>query len=214
VVLFTEAEHVVLSRWFEERETRRSCTNGEEVERALASLGIGDVWFNDCLGPVEVAVARILLETDEALLPNWYCTEADGTEVSARKLRDTDEKPRRKVALRSRHLLTINWADSGPGFSWPESYRLVWVPGYDRHVLTASGDGGGEEGCAADAALAAIPPGDAELLERVGEHLRGHWCFGWKEGQEAWAYCFTEGLVSEATALAWRDEVWCEEANR
>ena len=47
--------------------------------------------------------------------------------------------------------------------------------------------------------------------DRVGERLKGHWCIARNEGQEAWAYCFTEGLVSETTALGWRDEVWCEE---
>ena len=82
VVLFTEAEHVVLSRWFEEKENGRFCTGGEEMERALESMGIADVNFDDYHGSVDVAVARIVLETDESLLPNWFCTEADGTEVS------------------------------------------------------------------------------------------------------------------------------------
>ena len=33
-------------------------------------------------GRLEVAVARILLENDEHRLPNWWCTEEDGTAVS------------------------------------------------------------------------------------------------------------------------------------
>jgi hypothetical protein len=34
----------------------------------------------------------------------------------------------------------INWADSGPGLSWPADYNLVWLPTYDRFVLTYSAD--------------------------------------------------------------------------
>jgi hypothetical protein len=39
-----------------------------------------------------------------------------------------------------RHLLTINWADSRPGFSWPVAYYVAWLPYYDRFVVTASAD--------------------------------------------------------------------------
>jgi len=37
-------------------------------------------------------------------------------------------------------LFQINWADSGPGLSWPADYNLVWVPSFARFVLTYSAD--------------------------------------------------------------------------
>lgn len=210
VVLFTEDEHLVLGRWFEERTTRRSCTHGEEMDRALDALGVPDACHNDdVLGRVEIAVARILLEADEQLLPNWYCWDEDGEEHSARSYRGPEERPRRKVALRSQHILTINWADGGPGMSWPESYRLIWVPGYERWVVTVSCDFHPNPGCE-DAALGTFEAGADGLEAPIGEILRHHWELTAGYDQPAWAYLFTEGLVSEATALAWRDAVWPE----
>jgi len=38
------------------------------------------------------------------------------------------------------YLLTINWADSGPGFSWPVAYHVTWVPICDEYVVTQSAD--------------------------------------------------------------------------
>lgn len=38
------------------------------------------------------------------------------------------------------YLFTLNWADSGPGFSWPGAYYTTWVPSYERFVVTYSAD--------------------------------------------------------------------------
>lgn len=34
----------------------------------------------------------------------------------------------------------INWADSGPGYSWPESYYVTYLPGLEKYIVTASLD--------------------------------------------------------------------------
>jgi hypothetical protein len=39
-----------------------------------------------------------------------------------------DRRAHRKVELWPRHLLTINWADSAPGVSWPVAYKATYVP--------------------------------------------------------------------------------------
>jgi hypothetical protein len=44
-------------------------------------------------------------------------------------------------------LLCINWADSGPGFSWPEAYHITRIPGFDQHIVTASRDSPDAWGC-------------------------------------------------------------------
>jgi hypothetical protein len=50
------------------------------------------------------------------------------------------QKVRRQAALLASELFAIDWAVQGPGFSWPVYYHLVWVPIYERFVVTASAD--------------------------------------------------------------------------
>ena len=72
-------------------------------------------------------MAAFVLERIQDTLPQWASVklreneneEADITlarEVKARRARRT-------VELVPQYLLTINWADSGPGFSWPVAYH-------------------------------------------------------------------------------------------
>ena len=80
-------------------------------------------------------------EQVERQLPGWSAITDDGEFVTERHFRDVSAIPHRKVAvLPPRHLLTINWADSGPGYSWPVAYYVAWLPYYDRFVVTASAD--------------------------------------------------------------------------
>ena len=52
-----------------------------------------------------------------------------------------------RLAFNPQLICTINWADSGPGFSWPESYHVTYLPGFDKFVVTASRDGPDAWGC-------------------------------------------------------------------
>ena len=52
-----------------------------------------------------------------------------------------------RLAFNPQLVCTINWADSGPGYSWPESYHVTYLPGFDRFVMTASRDGPDAWGC-------------------------------------------------------------------
>src|SRR5262249_14743211 len=75
---------------------------------------------------IDVAVAQILLERVQDRLPQWgVWSPEDGVQLARPIL---DRRAHRKVVLSPRHLLTINWADSGPGFSWPVAYYAVYVP--------------------------------------------------------------------------------------
>ena len=91
----------------------------------------GDWW-------VEAAVATILLRSIEHRLPNWGAWSPETGVKLARKRRP--RKDSRRLHLVSQHLFTINWASSGPGFSWPHRYTLTWVPLYERYVVTVSAD--------------------------------------------------------------------------
>jgi hypothetical protein len=37
-------------------------------------------------------------------------------------------------------LFQINWATSGPGFTWPEVYYLCWLPVFERWVVVSARD--------------------------------------------------------------------------
>ena len=158
---------------------------------------------------LENAVARICLEPVAPELPQWGSI-TDGKVTLART-------HRRRTALRShrprrpRHLFTINWADSGPGFSWPEKYYVARLPGYEVCIVTGSADGPDAHGYS-DFALGWYLGGVSDV-EKAGESIRAWWAKqeGW--GQARWAYLFGTGSVDETTAEAWADTVWPPEVD-
>ena len=97
-------------------------------------------WLQDEQAQVNNAVARLVLETTAERLPNFAVfNQSDGSVISARN--STDVIPRhRKVATLPTFLFEINWATSGPGFAWHESYHVGYVAEYDVHIVTASQD--------------------------------------------------------------------------
>ena len=210
VDLFTSDEHLVLCDWFG--------VNYPPSER----------WIEDILDEwniprdichyqrTDAAVARILLERIQDRLPNWAGL-AGGRFVMARPF--FDRRARRKVELWPHYLLTINWADSGPGFSWPVAYNATYLPGFDRTVVTASGDCTEVFGVC-DVAIGVFGPevsiveGSRDIIVSDWARQRGEW------DQQRWAYLFGTGLVSKAEAQSWADEVWadhreeCDESDR
>ena len=131
VDLFTADEHLVLCDWF-----------GIDYPCSERSIDdILDAWNIPNEIPehrrIDAAVAQILLERVQDDLPNWTAGVGDRFVVARPIL---DRRAVRKVELWPRHLMTINWADRGPGFSWPVAYKATYVPGFSRTVVTASAD--------------------------------------------------------------------------
>ena len=155
---------------------------------------------------IDVAVAQILLERVQERLPQWAALTDDGV-ILARPI--LDRRAQRKVELWPQHLLTINWANSGPGFSWPVAYSAIYVPGFDRTVVTASGDCPEAFGDASDIALGHFGP-EETLLQGSGAIIRGDWRKRLDRGGERWVSLIAAGLVSKAEANAWADEVWLD----
>ena len=102
VDLFTADEQLVLCDWFGV-DTRRS---ERWVRDILDEWNIPEEIYG--YPRTSAAVAQILLERIQDRLPQWV-----GPTEGARPL--LDRRSHRKVELWPRHLLTINWADSGPG---------------------------------------------------------------------------------------------------
>ena len=88
---------------------------------------------------LEIAVAHILLHGSQGTLPQWGCVRGNGEVVLGQKglKRPKGAKPLR---FKPRLVCCINWADSGPGFNWPEAYHITEIPGFAQYVVTASRD--------------------------------------------------------------------------
>lgn len=173
------------------------------LEALCDALDVPQVF--DCTR-ADVAVARLLLGGIQRALPAWS-TVFDGRIVSARPVYPTrlDGAP----VFEPTHLATINWADSGPGFSWPEAYHVTTVPELGMHVVTASRDSEDLMGCT-DHALGWVSI-DVSPLEAATALMRANWLRQAGEcEQQAWESAIEEGLLGESELLMLRDEVWQE----
>jgi len=156
--------------------------------------------------PLQIAVARVLLNPIQASLPQWAAVRESGEVLLNRK--EIHRHPQAvRLTLEPQLVCCINWADSGPGYSWPESYHVTYIPGMEKFIVTSSRDGADAFGCA-DHALGGGSAAEGELLvakriiQGFWEHQRNEW------DQERWAYLFDEGLIDSATADAWAEEIW------
>jgi len=185
-----------------------SNTPDEPLEAVFDAMGIS----RDAAFPrLEVAVAQVLLAAREATLPQWGMVKADGEVVLGRQAFERAE-PGGPLRFHGQFVCCINWADSGPGFSWPESYHVFRVPGFERYVVTASRDSTDACGCTDNAighCAADIPAEEAarSMITAFWRMQRDSW------DQQRWACLFDTGLVDRDVAQGWADEVWPPEVD-
>lgn len=185
------------SRWYEEVPEEQSCVRLLRLESD----------FGGEMPDIEVrnAVARVCINAIQERLPQWGCVRADDTVVLGRRL---EERRQSTLALAPLHLFTLNWADSGPGFSWPEAYHATFLPGFNRWVVTMSVDSPDVFGVT-DLAIGSFPAG-GNLVRSSGRVLVAYWrrfhCFDPEMGW--WDYLFDTGLVDSDSAYRWRRRVW------
>jgi hypothetical protein len=151
-----------------------------------------------------VAVSQILLHEIQESLPQWASVSDDEVFLNRKKHKRHKDA---RLAFNPRLICTINWADSGPGMSWPESYHVTFLPGFDKFIVTSSRDGPDAWGCS-DHAIG-VADGSLSPTEAAKEVIINFWrsqVLSW--GQERWAYLFDEGTIGEVVAEAWADEVW------
>ena len=193
--IFSAEEQALLEAWF------RSAPIDQRLGGLLDAAGFD----HDCqhYTRLDAWVGAFAVAEIQEQLPN--CGICDGRGVTlTRSYREVED---RTVTGLSRHLFTINWADSGPGISWPVAYTLVWIPVFDEFVVVASADGTDAFGYA-DFALGHFPAGGdwvAQVKEIVVDDWRAQHA-GWD--QAAWAYLFDSGAIPEEETMAWRREVW------
>ena len=118
-----------------------------------------------------------------------------------------DRRAVRKIEVVPQYLLTINWADSGPGFSWPAAYHVTWLPVYDVYIVTESADSPDAYGYC-DFAIGYFTEPD-DVAKSAGEIIKDDWQWAMNSrDQPRWAYLFGTGLIDEEAAEKMADEVW------
>jgi len=156
--------------------------------------------------------ARIALATIQHRLPQWGSfTPGQGVTYS-RTLRLF---PVRKVNSQPLFLFSVNWADSGPGFSWPESYHVTWIPYYDRFLVTASSDSKDLFGFE-DLSLGSFTGSSKRGadLGKIRHRILGFWQEHRDHEFEAWEGLSKTRAIKETTVLAWRSRVWRKSDSR
>ena len=150
-------------------------------------------WENEIDDACSNAVARLVLSNIQGRLPQWGTVNAQGEVVLARK---RGAVRRQAVSLMPQYLFTINWGDSGPGFSWPEAYYATYVPFYDVYVVTLSQDSPDCYGYA-DLAMGHFAPAEP-VIDGARRVITGQWRTQFGHDRELrWAYLFGTGLVDE-----------------
>jgi hypothetical protein len=199
---FSADERAVIDFWFEHPE--ESPQEDTPAGAFLASVGLppGEVSiYSTCAA----YVAQIALAAVEERLPQW-ASVTETTITLGRDVRPTSQRFNRTVQLQPRHLFEINWANSGPGFSWPCDYYATWLPGYGRWVVTISVDSTDIYNVC-DVAIGWFPDTE-DFHTGVHDIVVREWRGPPDSEIYAWEHFWTPGVVDEATACAWREEVW------
>ncbi|MBX9903966.1 MAG: hypothetical protein K2Y31_06370 [Burkholderiales bacterium] len=193
---FTLEQSIVFEAYFNK-------TSDREIAASIACDRLGVPDETRC-SRIEAAVGQILIHSIQHRLPQWRSTRGDKL-IYGRKYSKSPVGAH--VAFVPQHLFTINWANSGPGLFWPESYHLCYVPIHHRYVAIASQDSTDVYGCT-DQAMGHFEPRERRLVgaKRI---LTAHW----REQldsytQMPWVEVLNEGLVDTKRAERWRQQVW------
>lgn len=152
---------------------------------------------------LENAIARLALNGIEQRLPQWAVFYEDGRALFGRK---HNHKRAGQITLLPLFLFEINWADSGPGFSWPEQYHATYLPGCHRYVVTASQDSPDAYGYE-DIAIGYFP-GDTPLEAGCRQVMIAWWQQRGNAPELRWQDFRVPGLIGESEAGEWADEIW------
>ena len=153
-------------------------------------------------------VAEIALSSVQSKLPQGISIQEDGATVKGRKTWESSVSMRNDILTPS-HLFEINWDDSQPGFSWPESYYVTLLPGYNLYVVTIS-QGSADVNSYFDIAIGCFRADWNKLIaENASLAVKAWWEFQHKElKKNSWKGLLKPGMIDEVSAFGLRDEVW------
>jgi len=144
--LLTRDEHLVISSWLDltknalPAEARRVIQSSGWSDGDWAALRILGTRNEDSDKAIEAAVAATVLRAVWNRLPQWGAWSPETGGLLGRQKPQFTAQEKRKISLLPRRVLSINWANSGPGYSWPNEYNVTWLPIYNYYVLTVSAD--------------------------------------------------------------------------
>jgi hypothetical protein len=152
------------------------------------------------------AAARIALTTIQHKLPQCASYLPGKGLTFARTLKLF---PVRNINSQPLLLFQVQWPDSGPGFSWPESYHVTWIPYYDRFLVTASSDSKDLFGFE-DLSLGSFAGSSKKGADLAGirKAVLRFWNHHVSYGFEPWEGLTASGAIKATTVLAWRSRVW------
>ena len=210
--LFDPIEHAFISDWLGIE--RPECARGIDLEELFdvdESDGVlkpKSAEYATLEDSISNAVARLVLSGIQKRLPQWTAVYADG-HIDFGRIHGEARKPR--ISLMPQSLFTINWADSGPGYSWPEAYYATYLPVYDVYIVTMSQDSTDVYGYE-DKAIGTFNP-DVSIIDGSHKVITDWWeGMSGGYGQDRWEYLFDTGLVDTGMAESWADEIWEPEA--
>ncbi len=158
-----------------------------------------------------IGVARLALASCMASLPQW--SVSNRYEITYGRDHWPHLVQTRDKLINPIHLFTINWADSGPGFSWPDKYCVSRLPGFNCYVVTASQDCEEVHGCCDQAINYFITDESSSIPAQCGHIIERWWRTQFYEGsQSCWQYLFEEGLMDSKQAVEIASRVWQEQA--
>jgi hypothetical protein len=175
-----------------------------EEHHSLDSFIALDAQLDDDNIPLRNEVARIALSVIQSRLPQFAVISAGGTVTLGREYFDTAA---RDVMLLPQFLFMINWADTAPGISWPESYHATYIPGFNRWIVTAAQDSPDMWGVT-ELAIGSFESG-IPLHDGCRCAITDWWRFQSDGGdQDKWAYVWQEGAICQEQADEWAESVW------
>ncbi len=176
--IFTIDERRVLCAYF----GMTAASDHEDIDALIGDLGVDAGRCGGVLTPLAVATAHILM-------PGRGTGESgDGVD--------------RNVLMLPRHALTVFWSDRIVG---ADEYSLIWVPGFRRFVVTATGSP--RNYGYPLFAIGQFEP-TSQLRDAVGTVLRGWWRSQGAAGRMRWQECESSALVPESHAVGWRELAW------
>ena len=205
--LYTEIEHTILSNYL----GVPTLATAESVDplcfldqQDTGGITLTSTEYGDQESYMESnAVARIGLHAIQTRLRAFLSWDENGSCFA----RTHDPKRHSKLAIKPQHLLEINWADSGPGFSWPEQYNLCFLPLYDLYIVTGSQDSPDVYGYC-DVTIGHFEAPVSELKAKAASFIQKWWKGQAENGQDRWQEVWCTGLFTEADAEAWADKIW------
>ena len=208
---FFPREHAILAEYFnlQEKQPQQArafdpdeiITEENDYDEAKEGIACRKSYGGRDYRAIDNAVARIALAPIRENLPTWGGVGKDGA-FHSRQSENESILPERGYRSDPVHVLSINWASSGPGFSWPLKYYISWIPYYERYVVTVSYDSPEVEGYL-DLAIGDLSEG-ASVEKELKSVIVSHWSRD-AEYLQGWEGVIDSGIVKDP--FAWREEV-------